>query len=46
MLSDGALVRKYSGYARQVAWLNKAECRPLRIDFYNRKGSLLKTLTA
>lgn len=36
---------KYSGYTRQVAWLDKAEFRAQKIDFYDRKKSLLKTLT-
>ena len=34
-----------SGYARQVAWLDKAEYRVWKIDFYDRKNELLKTLT-
>ena len=38
-------VSKYSGYTRQVVWMDKAEYRPWRIDYYDRKGSLLKTLT-
>lgn len=33
-----------SGYSRQVVWLDKAEYRPLRIDYYDRRGELLKTL--
>ena len=33
-----------SGYTRQVVWLDKAEYRLLKIDFYDRKNSLLKTL--
>ena len=36
---------KNSGYTRQVVWLDKAEYRLLKIDFYDRKNSLLKTLT-
>jgi len=36
---------KHSGYTRQVAWINKQEYRPEKIDFYDRKNSLLKTLT-
>lgn len=36
---------KYSGYTRQVVWLDKAEFRAQKIDFYDRKKSLLKTLT-
>ncbi len=38
-------VDKYSGYTRQVVWIDKAEYRPLKVDFYDRKNSLLKTLT-
>lgn len=38
-------VDKYSGYTRQVVWLDKAEMRVHKIDFYDRKKSLLKTLT-
>jgi len=36
---------KHSGYTRQVAWVNKQEYRPEKIDFYDRKNTLLKTLT-
>ena len=36
---------KDSGYTRQVVWTDKAEYRPLKIEFYDRKQSLLKTLT-
>lgn len=39
-------VDKYSGYRRQVVWMDKAEYRTLKIDFYDRKDSLLKTYTA
>lgn len=39
-------VSKYSGYTRQVAWIDKAEYRLLRVDYYDRKESLLKTFTA
>ena len=35
---------KHSGYTRQVAWVNKEEYRPEKIDFYDRKNTLLKTL--
>ena len=34
-----------SGYTRQVVWMDKAEYRPQKIDFYDRKNALLKTLT-
>jgi len=33
-----------SGYKRQVVWMDKAEYRLQKIDFYDRKDSLLKTL--
>ena len=36
---------KNSGYTRQVVWLDKKEYRMLKIDFYDRKNSLLKTQT-
>jgi len=36
---------KDSGYTRQVVWMDKAEYRPLKIEFHDRKQSLLKTLT-
>ena len=34
-----------SGYSRQVAWIGKAEYRTSKVDYYDRKGDLLKTLT-
>ncbi|HIP53480.1 MAG TPA: outer membrane lipoprotein-sorting protein [Chromatiales bacterium] len=34
---------EYSGYKRQEVWFDKAEYRPLKIVYYDRKGSLLKT---
>ena len=37
-------VDQKSGYTKQILWLNKAEYYPLKIDFYDRKSSLLKTL--
>ena len=36
---------KHSGYTRQVVWVNKQEYRPEKIDFYDRKNVLLKTLS-
>ncbi len=36
---------EHSGYTRQVVWLNKQEYRAEKIDFYDRKNVLLKTLT-
>ncbi len=37
-------VYRNSGYTRQIVWVDLAEYRPMRIDFYDRKASLLKTL--
>lgn len=37
---------KHSGYTRQVAWLDKEGYRLVKVDFYDRKKSLLKTLVA
>lgn len=37
---------KYSGYTRQVVWIDTSAYRTRRVDYYDRKGSLLKTLTA
>jgi len=34
-----------SGYTRQVSWIDKEHYRVIKIDFYDRKASLLKTLT-
>lgn len=34
-----------SGYTRQVVWLDKERYQPLKIEFYDRKGALLKTTT-
>ena len=36
---------KHSGYKRQVVWVDKEIYRILKIDYYDRKNSLLKTLT-
>ncbi|MGH8034896.1 MAG: outer membrane lipoprotein-sorting protein [Lysobacterales bacterium] len=38
-------VDKNSGYTKQVAWVDKAEYRVQKVEFYDRKESLLKTLT-
>lgn len=34
-----------SGYTRQVGWIDREHYRVIKIDFYDRKDSLLKTLT-
>jgi hypothetical protein len=36
-------VSKTSGYTRQVVWMDKEYKNPLKIDYYDRKGELLKT---
>lgn len=47
---DGVVFERYpvdknSGYTRQVVWMDKAEYRIHKIDYYDRKAALLKTLT-
>lgn len=37
--------KENSGYLRQSVWLDKAELRTQKVEFYDRKESLLKTLT-
>ncbi len=37
---------KYSGYSKQLVWLDTKEYRPVKVMFYDRKNALLKTLTA
>ncbi len=36
---------EHSGYKYRDAWIDKQEYRTLKVDFYDRKGALLKTLT-
>ncbi len=38
-------VDEHSGYTRQVVWYDRAHYRVLKIEFYDRKDELLKTLT-
>ena len=38
-------VDKRSGYTKQVVWVDEKEWRVHKIDFYDRKGALLKTLS-
>ena len=38
-------VDRNSGYSRQVVWWDAAEYRVRKVDYYDRKGTLLKTLT-
>ncbi len=35
---------KHSGYSKQIGWLDTKEYRPVKIEFYDRKGDKLKTL--
>ena len=37
-------VDKYSGYTRQIVWMDKGLFHPLKVEFYDRKNALLKTL--
>jgi outer membrane lipoprotein-sorting protein len=36
---------EYSGYTRRVVWMDKTMYHPLKIEYYDRKNALLKTLT-
>jgi outer membrane lipoprotein-sorting protein len=38
-------VDEYSGYSKQIAWIDKVHYRLLKMEFYDRKGTFLKTLT-
>ncbi len=35
---------EHSGYTRQLVWIDQAMYQPLKIEFYDRKNELLKTL--
>lgn len=35
---------KHSGYSKQKVWLDKERYVPYKVEYYDRKGSLLKTL--
>jgi len=37
--------KKNSGYTSLLTWIDKSEYRVLKVDYYDRKKSLLKTLT-
>lgn len=37
-------VYKNSGYTKHVTWVDKTEYRPIKVEFYDRKDALLKTL--
>ena len=36
---------EHSGYTKQIVWIDKEMYQPLKIEFYDRKDALLKTLT-
>jgi len=38
-------IDKNSGYTKRIVWLDKTDYKVQRIDFYDRKDSLLKTLS-
>ena len=38
-------VDKNSGYTREVVWVDQSQYRTLKVDYYDRKNALLKTLT-
>jgi hypothetical protein len=38
-------VDKTSGYTRRISWVDQNEYRMQKLDFYDRKNSLLKTLS-
>jgi outer membrane lipoprotein-sorting protein len=37
--------KKFTNYAAQVMWIDKEEFRVVKVEFYNRKDVLVKTLT-
>ena len=37
---------KYSGYTSQIVWIDKEAYRMVKVDYYDRKKALLKTLVA
>lgn len=37
--------KEYSGYTRLVNWIDKSEYRTQKVEYYDRKGQFLKTLT-
>ena len=36
---------QHSGYTRQISWVDKKMWRPLKVEYYDRKDSLLKTMS-
>jgi outer membrane lipoprotein-sorting protein len=44
MVIERTPVYEYSGYVRQIVWIDKTIWRPLKVEYYDRKDALLKTL--
>ena len=44
MVVERVPVYEHSGYTREVMWLDAEMWRPLKVQFYDRKDALLKTL--
>lgn len=36
---------EYSGYTRQISWVDQQDFQARKVEFYDRRGDLLKTLT-
>jgi hypothetical protein len=36
---------EFSGYSKTIVWLSQQHYQPLKVEYYDRKNSLLKTLT-
>ena len=44
-VSERAPIAKNSGYKRQISWVDQEEYRIWKVEYYDRKNALLKTLT-
>ncbi len=44
-VSERTPLYEHSGYTRQIAWTDTTDYQPRKIEFYDRKDQLLKTLT-
>jgi len=44
-VSEMRPIDKYSGYSRMVAWIDKEHYRVHKVDYYDKRDTLLKTLT-
>ncbi|MEE9206984.1 MAG: outer membrane lipoprotein-sorting protein [Gemmatimonadota bacterium] len=44
-ITEAVPVDKNSGYTKQIVWRDQEHLRPLKIEFFDRKQALLKTLT-